>query len=167
MGDIQHHLSVLEKSGTIKSRRNRMYRAYYMVSIVGKRQEDILAVLKHETPRDIIIYLIENPGATQQEIAVHKGFTAPTISWHMAYLINIGLVTSSREGRFVKYFIEGDIHDITSSLRSYYPTIWNNLSIRLVELFLELAYAPRTDTVTNEGERISIDHEEREEDKTI
>ena len=30
----------------------------------------------------------------------------------MSNLINIGLVTSHKEGRFVRYFIEGDVNDI-------------------------------------------------------
>ena len=68
-----------------------------------REYENILAILQQETPRDVILYLIENPGATQSEIVRHKGFTAPTINWHMSRLIEIGLVYSCKEGRFVKY----------------------------------------------------------------
>ncbi len=61
----------------------------------------------------------------------------------MSNLINVGLVTSHKEGRFVKYFIDGDVNDIIGLLKSYYPTIWNKLSGRLAELFLDLASASR------------------------
>ena len=57
----------------------------------------------------------------------------------MSNLINIGLVTSHKEGRFVRYFIEGDVNDIIYLLKSNYPTIWSKLSDRLAELFLDLA----------------------------
>ncbi len=65
IGDIQHHLGVLDKLGLIKSRRKGMYKVYYTVAILGKRDEDILAVLQQETPREIILFLVENPGSIQ------------------------------------------------------------------------------------------------------
>ncbi len=143
MGDTQHHLGVLDKLGLIKSRRKGMYKVYYTVSILRKRDEDILAVLQQETPRDIILHLVENPGSTQGEISDYMHLTAPTINWHMSNLINTRLVTSCKEGRFVKYFIEGDVNDIVGLLKLYYPTVWSKLSDRLAELFLDLASGSR------------------------
>lgn len=148
IGDTQHHLGVLDKLGLIKSRRKGMYKVYYTVSILGKRDEDILAILQQETPREIILYLVENPGSAQGEISRYMSLTAPTINWHMSNLINVGLVTSHKEGRFVKYFIDGDVNDIIGLLKSYYPTIWNKLSGRLAELFLDLASASRPESTT-------------------
>ena len=149
MGDTQHHLGVLDKMGLIKSRRKGIYKVHYTVSILRKRDEDILAVLQQETPRDIILYLVENPGSTQGEISNYMRLTAPTISWHMSNLINARLAASYKEGRFVKYFIEGNVNDIVGLLKSYYPTVWSKLSDRLAELFLDLASDSRPDTSTD------------------
>ncbi len=149
MGDTQHHLGVLDKLGLIKSRRKGMYKVYYTVSISRKRDEDILAVLQQETPRDIILYLVENPGSTQGDISNYIRLTAPTINWHMSNLINAHLVTSYKDGRFVKYFIEGDVNDIVGLLKSYYPTVWSKLSDRLAELFLDLAAGSRPEMSTD------------------
>jgi len=143
IGDIQYQLKFLEGMGLIKSRRMGLYRTYYPVSILGERSENILAVLQQETLRDIMLQLIENPGATQSEIAHHKGFTAPTINWHMSRLIEMGLVYTRREGRFVKYYVEGDIDDIVCLLKSYHPSTWNTLSNRLASLFLDLSSQSR------------------------
>lgn len=163
IGDTQHHLGVLDKLGLIKSRRKGMYKVYYTVSILGKRDEDILAVLQQETPREIILYLVENPGSAQGEISRYMSLTAPTINWHMSNLINVGLVTSHKEGRFVKYFIDGDVNDIIGLLKSYYPTIWNKLSGRLAELFLDLASASRPESTTYiDNETISKEEKLRE-----
>lgn len=141
MGDTQYNLNLLEKSGSIKSRRIGRHRTYYTVSISGERSESILAVLQQETPRDILLYLIENPGATQGDIVRLENFTAPTINEYMCRLIEIGLVRSHKEGRFVKYYLKGDIHDIIVLLKSYHPSIWNKLSNRLAEVFLDLLAA--------------------------
>jgi DNA-binding MarR family transcriptional regulator len=165
MGDTQHHLKMLEKTDLIKSRRIGIFRRYYTVSIYGERLESLLAILRQEAPRDIIIFLIENPGATQADVAKHKGFSAPTINWHMSRLMEKGLVRSRKQGKFVNYYVEGNLKDITSILKRYYPSIWNRLSNRLADLFLDISSAsslqdsgikemtgPRTTNKENEGE---------------
>jgi len=149
-GDTQHHLDVLHKLDMIKSKRRGIYKVYFTVSILGKRNEDILAILQQETPREILLYLVENPGSTQGEISRFISVSAPTINWHMSVLITIGLVTSCREGRFVRYFIKGDVNDIIALLKSYYPTIWSKLSDRLADLFLDLASASRPESTSHD-----------------
>jgi hypothetical protein len=67
----------------------------------------------------------------------------------MSRLIEIGIVYSSKEGKFVKYYIRGDIADLVILLKSYYPSIWDKLSDRLAELFLGITYAT-TSEIRNE-----------------
>lgn len=138
MGDTQYHLNWLEKSGQIKSRRINLHRHYYSVALPEK-DEVIIAFLRKETARDILIYLIENPGSTQSDIVNFKHFSAPTISWHMSRLIDSGIIIGKREGKVTRYFIQRDSKVIIDSLKVYYPNIWNKLSDRFAELFLELA----------------------------
>ena len=85
------------------------------------------------------MYLIENPGATNNQIAHHMGFTAPTINWHMSRLIQTGIVCSHRDGRYTKYYLKGNIKDIVYLLKSYHPSVWNKLSFRLADLFVDIA----------------------------
>ena len=59
----------------------------------------------------------------------------------MSRLIEFGIVYSSKEGKFVKYYIRGDIADLVTLLKSYHPLIWEKLSDRLSELFLGITYA--------------------------
>ena len=134
IGDTQYHLKTLEKKDLIKSRRVGLFRMYYAVAIFRERQQSILAVLGQEVPRDIILFLIENPGATQIDI-VHTSLTPPTINWHMSRLIEIGLVSRRKKGKFVKYYTQGDTEDITNILKIYYPSLWSKLSNRLAEFF--------------------------------
>jgi predicted transcriptional regulator len=139
--DTQYWCNRLERMALVRSRRLGLYKAYYPASILGERHEHILAILQQKTPRIIVLYLIENSGASQKDIAQHTGFAAATISWHMSRLIEFGLVYSSRKGKFVKYYITGDIADVVILLKSYYPSIWDKLSDRLSELFLGITYA--------------------------
>jgi predicted transcriptional regulator len=139
IGDTQYHLKILEKKDLIKSRRVGLFRMYYAVAIFRERQQSILAVLGQEVPRDIILFLIESPGATQIDIARHESLTPPTINWHMSRLIEIGLVSRRKKGKFVKYYTQGDTDDITNILKIYYPSLWSKLSNRLAEVFLDLS----------------------------
>ena len=143
LGDIQYQLNQLEATNLIRSRRIGLYKTYYPISLSGERNEKISAFLQQETPRDIILYLIENPGATNNQIAHHMGFTAPTINWHMSRLIQTGIVSSRRDGRYTKYYLKGSIKDIVDLLKSYHPSVWKKLSFRLAELFVDLADKPK------------------------
>jgi predicted transcriptional regulator len=138
LGNIQYHLEALEKTGMIKSRKISIYKVYYDVGVLGGRHESILAILQQETPRSILLYLIENPGATQTEIATFVGCSAPTVVWHMSNLTKNGLVKHRRDGKFMKYHIKGNLKEITSLIKSYHPTMWDRLSGRLADLFLDI-----------------------------
>src|SRR5215813_8730058 len=139
--DTQYWCNRLERMALVRSRRLGLYKTYYPASILGERHENILAILQQKTPRNIVLYLMENSGATQKDLAQYTGFAAATISWHMSRLIEMGIVYSTREGKFVKYYIKGDIADLVILLKSYYPSIWDKLSDRLAELFLGITYA--------------------------
>ena len=84
--DTQYWCTRLEKTALVRSRRLGLYKTYYPTSILGQRHENILAVLQQKTPKKIILYLMENSGASQKDIAQHTGFAAATISWHMSRL---------------------------------------------------------------------------------
>ena len=175
MGDTQHHLKMLEKTDLIKSRRIGVFRRYYPVSIFGERLQSLLAILGQEVPRDIILYLIENPGANQWEIAHYKNFSAPTINWHMSRLIENGLVCSRKQGKFVNYYVEWNLKDITSVLQRYYPSIWNRLSNRLADLFMDISAPSRMEsnhgrkmmTEKNDNQKYANEKQEDDEDKKI
>ena len=150
MGDTQYHLSILEKEGRIKSKIIGHHRHYYPVTISGEQNELILAFLRQETTRDILVYLMENPGSTQQALANFKNVSAPTIKWHMARLMESGLVIATRDGKVIKYFIQ-DPRSLTSSLMNYMPVLWNSLVNRFAEKFLEISLVKTKDINNKNG----------------
>ena len=143
MGDTQYHLDILEKSGKIRSRKINFYRRYYSASILGEREEMILAFLRQETAKDILVYLIEHPHSTQSDLAYFKHYSSPTISWHMSRLIEAGIVSKTREGKNIRYSIDADRDKLISLLKTYHPSIWNVLGSRLADLFDELSSSSR------------------------
>jgi predicted transcriptional regulator len=139
MGELQYHLQVLEKSGHIASKRIGLYKRFYPSRIFGEMQKQILSILSQETPRNIVLYLLQNPGVSHGEIARFVKLSDPTISWHMQRLINNGLIEQKREGRIVRYYVKGPVEDVGRFLQSYYPAVWERWADRLAEVFLNLA----------------------------
>jgi DNA-binding transcriptional ArsR family regulator len=139
IGDTQYHLEMLEKSGKIRSRKINFYRRYYSASILGEREEMILAFLRQETAKDILVYLIEHPHSTQSDLADFKRYSSPTISWHMSRLTEAGIVSKTREGKNIRYSIDADHDKLIYLLKTYHPSIWNVLASRLADLFDELS----------------------------
>ena len=144
MGDTQYHLSILEKEGRIKSKIVGNHRHYYPLTIPNEQNELILAFLRQEIIRDILIYLMENPGSTQKSLANFKSVSAPTIKSHMSRLIESELVMAARKGKIVKYFIK-DPRSLTSSLKNYMPALWNSLVNRFAEKFFEISFVKAKD----------------------
>ena len=145
MGDTQYQLSILEKEGKIKSKRVGNHKHYYPLTISNEQNELILAFLRQETIRDILIYLMENPGSTQKALANFENVSAPTIKWHMSRLIESELVMPKREGKIVKYFIK-DPRNLTSSIKNYMPALWNSLANRFAEKFFEISLVKAKDS---------------------
>jgi predicted transcriptional regulator len=112
------------------------------VSIINEQNESILAFLRQNTSRDILIYLIDHAGSTQNEIANFKNFKAPTISWHMNRLMDAGIISSVKEGKSVQYFIK-EPESLTDLLRNYFPAIWSGLSDKFAKLFIQISTGKR------------------------
>ena len=137
MGDTQYHLSVLEKKGYVKSRKVGKHRYYYPMLVKSGEEELILALLRQGTTRDILIYLIENIGATQSDLSNFIHFSTPTIYWYMKRLISSGLVVGFKEGNVIRYYVR-DISSLTECIRKYMPDTWMNLASKFADMYLNI-----------------------------
>lgn len=149
MGDIQYNLNVLEKLDLIKYRRISIYKHYYIKSISGNRNELVLAILQQETPRAIIICLLEFPGLSQKEISQNLGLSVPTIKWHISKLFEMKLIHFRKEGRVLKCFLNGDSMDFIKMMQSYHPSLLSRLSSTLIDVFIELSSVTISDSYSN------------------
>jgi DNA-binding MarR family transcriptional regulator len=145
MGDTQYQLSILEKEGKIKSKRIGNHRHYYPLAVPDEQNELILAFLRQETIREILIYLMENPGSSQQSLANFMNVSAPTIKWYMSRLVESDLVMATKEGKIVKYFIK-DPKSLSSSIKNYMPALWNSLVNKFAEKFFEISLGKAKDS---------------------
>jgi predicted transcriptional regulator len=144
MGTTQYYLRRLEKEEKISSSRNGLHKCFFVTGIFGDNEKDIIKYLNQETPRKIILYIMQQGQPTQTDIARELGITSPTVSWNLNHLTFSKLITEIKDGRYKRYLLNPTIDPLvlTKLLKSYYPNLWNKWSDKLAEIYLSLSYDP-------------------------
>ena len=139
MGTVQYHLHNLEKMGRVTSTRRGLYKYYFPAGLFEENEKEILEVLTHETARKILMFIIEQKSPTQTDIVNSVRISARSISWHVGRLIALKMIREIKDGKYKRYQIQDDAKDILTLLKSYYPSVWDKWSMRVVEMFLSLS----------------------------
>ena len=92
-GETQHHLRRLQSEGAVESRKDGDYRRYFPAGQFGEFEQVALGYLRRETPRGMIVALLEDPSATAGAIADRLGVSRPTVSRQAAHLEEAGLLS--------------------------------------------------------------------------
>ena len=141
-GTVQYHTDRLEKMGRITSTRSGFYKYYFPVGIIQNNEKEILQILRQETARQILMFIVERQAPTQTDIVNSVGISASSVSWHMRRLIEFRLVEEIKEGKYKRYQLQDrkvSSKYITALMRNYYPAIWEKWSDRLIEIFLSMS----------------------------
>jgi predicted transcriptional regulator len=147
-GDLQYHLYVLEKEGLIKTRRRGLYKFVFPSKLFGEKQEIVLSLLSQETPSEILLFLIQTPGATQTDLVAHLKFSAATVSWHMDRMVADGVVSRKRAGKFVEYRVTVSADDLITLVKEYHPTLSERWASRFADIMFGLG---RVEEGSSEG----------------
>ncbi|WP_436901388.1 winged helix-turn-helix transcriptional regulator [Halovenus halobia] len=92
-GETQHHLDELESSGVIESRRDGDYRRFFPADQFSEFEQTTLGQLRRETPRRMMIALLDDPTATAGAIADRLGVSRPAVSNCAKTLESAGLLS--------------------------------------------------------------------------
>jgi predicted transcriptional regulator len=141
-GTVQYHTDRLERMGRITSTRSGFYKYYFPVGIIQNNEKEILQILRQETARQILMFIVERQAPTQTDIVNSIGISASSVSWHMRRLIEFRLVEEIKEGKYKRYQLQDrkvSSKYITALMRNYYPAIWEKWSDRLIEIFLSMS----------------------------
>ena len=141
-GTVQYHTDRLEKMGRITSTTTGLYKHYFPVGVFQNNEKEILQILRQETTRQILMYIVEQQSPTQTDIVNSLGISASSVNWHMKRLLEFKLVEEIKEGKYKKYQLQNrkvSSKYITALMRNYYPAIWEKWSDRLIEIFLSFS----------------------------
>ena len=120
-GVLSYHLNLLENSGKIRVNRvnNRVTR--YFSYDVSPHETYLIGLLRQETSRKIIMYVLEKGTCGFNDIIIHTRKVPSTISWHMARLKAANIVKVLKQKESTYYEIGMDrliLQDLLSKYKS-------------------------------------------------
>ena len=101
-GQVQYHVTRLERDGAIVSERHHG-RTHYFEPGYDAFERTAVALLRRETARDVLAHLLDSDDATATagEAADAIGVARSTLSYHVDRLVDAGLVERRRPDRRV------------------------------------------------------------------
>ncbi len=105
-GVVDYHLRYLEDKELIVSKKSRGFKRYYVRDQVKTFDKELLAILRQKTPREIIIYILLNEGASHGDIKKEFNLSASTFSYHMKKVVKTGFVDFEKIGRKKRYYVK-------------------------------------------------------------
>lgn len=94
-GETQHHLRALTEAGAIDSRRDGEYRRFFPAERFSAFEQVTLGYLRRETPRRMLIELLESPADTGSALADRLSVSRATVSNYAGELEEAGLLDRS------------------------------------------------------------------------
>jgi len=92
-GETQHHLRRLERDGTVEHRKDGDYSRYFPAGRFDEFEQVALGYLRRETPRRMLVALLEDPGLSGSDLAARLDVSRPTVSKYAAQLDSAGLLS--------------------------------------------------------------------------
>lgn len=92
-GEAQHHLKQLERDGVVESHKDGDYRRYFPANQFDEFEQATLGYLRRDTPRGLLITLLESPEASAADIAARLDVSRPTVSKYASQLESAGLLS--------------------------------------------------------------------------
>jgi len=92
-GEAQHHLRQLVDAGAVASRKDGDYRRFFVAGRFTDFEQVALGYLRRETPRGMLVALLEDPSATGADLADRLDVSRPTVSKYAKQLEAAGLLS--------------------------------------------------------------------------
>jgi len=90
-GQTQYHLRKLVRSGKLE-RESVAGRTHYYPPTYSTWERETIALLRRETSREIVLYLLRNDPAPPAEITDQLDLARSTVEWHLSRLADHNLV---------------------------------------------------------------------------
>jgi len=117
-GVVEHHLKTLENQNMVVSHKVCGKSHYFLnESTYGEKEKVLLAELKNERHRRIILEILNCEQITHETLAGQIGVSAPTINWHIRHLKEQGIVRADTNGRHTSYCVDCGYAELMHTMR--------------------------------------------------
>lgn len=138
-GQVLYHLDALERSDLVDVRRDGGFKRYFAKRGIDRSEKAVLATLRHELPRKIAILLLVSPGISHRAIHAHFGVSASTLSFHLAKMVENGIVEREEVGNENRYRIL-DEEAAARALVLHRESFMDDAVDRFAEYWLSVGY---------------------------
>ncbi|HWG91346.1 MAG TPA: helix-turn-helix domain-containing protein [Candidatus Thermoplasmatota archaeon] len=104
-GQVLYHLTYLEKSGLIVVKKDGKFNRYFIKNLMGRKEKDIISILRHDVPRRIAILLLFKPRMTHKEILEFVEISPSTLSFHLNKMVESEIIGKETKGRESYYWV--------------------------------------------------------------
>jgi predicted transcriptional regulator len=132
-GQVQYHLKKLKRKNAITE--ESLYgRTHYYTPDYGAWERGALAVLRRETARDILVYLMTNGPSAPGNVADGLNIARSTLEWHLDHLVEQGLLDKQRDARNRVTLVLSHPEETARMLRLVEPSVADRLVDRFTRL---------------------------------
>ncbi len=134
-GSLQYHLDYLARRHLVKSVKQGKFVRYY--SVRGEQfgeDETLMNLLRQDSLRKIVLFLLTRKSATNLAIAAAVGLSPSTVSWHLSKLVGNNIVGVRKRVR-KKYFYLANPEKVMQLLRGYKKSFLDELVDHFVEIW--------------------------------
>lgn len=135
---LQRLAGTLEEEGTIFVRE--LYgKTHFYPPEFDEWEQRTLSLLRRETAREILLYLIESGPANPEAVASAVGIARSTLEWHVSRLVDADVVEKRRDGRRVILVTkhEDRVQQLLTAVEPRLPERWVDRAMRLFDHVLE------------------------------
>ncbi len=131
-GNLNYQLSYMIKHDIIVTIADGNLKRYYIIGKVKGKEKRILACLRNETARGLVLYLLLNPDSQFNELAQKFDLAPSKLAYHLKKLVEKDIIEKKKEGRITIYRAK-DEDAIANVLITFRPSFLDSI----VESFLE------------------------------
>lgn len=135
-GQTQYHLRKLLGDGKLR-KESIGGRTHYYPPTYSAWERSTIALLRRETSREIVLYLLRNEPAAPAEIATKLDLARSTVEWHLSRLVEHDIATKERtDGHVIVSLTDGE--SVYRLLREIEPRLLDRVVDRFSRLTDEL-----------------------------
>lgn len=137
LSTLDYHLYHLKKRNIITSKTDGHYTQFFAEGKIGAKEKKIIATLRKNVCRKLVMFLLLNKNANHKSIRSHLGLAPSTTSFHLNKLVNLEVIDFSQIGRETKYYIKEPDY-VSDLLVTYRKSFFDSAVDRFADTWLEV-----------------------------
>ncbi len=136
-GMLSYHLGYLERNGLLKAEEDGHRKRYFIARAFVEVQRRILAVLRQDVPRKIMLELLIHGDRTFAELQMTVGVSKSTLSYHLQKLMGRDLLVRTKRERESVFSIK-DLEEVRKLLLANRSSFHDDAVDRFADLWTKM-----------------------------